>query len=205
MKFRMAIRLVGLAMDQKRYLGMLRRAENVMLCHRPGFWTGKGPAELSVGRKTYVVGGKITKSEYDELQNRQWQSPMLLGRIGDRRYWQFQNKFYWESEGLKSSEVHALLVMREQRKRRQLDTAKTNFTLGATPRVATGRRAIPDDVKVYVMNRDGGSCRACGSTTELQYDHIIPLAMGGSNNPENLQILCGPCNRSKSAGLTTRR
>lgn len=184
---------------------MLRRAENVTLYHRPGFWTGKGPAALTVGRETYLLGNKLTRAEYEELQNGQWEFPMLLGRIGQRRYWQFQNKFYWEAEGLKSSEVHALLVMREQRKQRQLDTAQANFALGSAPRVVTGRKAIPDDVKVYVMRRDGHSCRACGSRAELQYDHIIPLAMGGSNDAENLQILCGPCNRSKSAGLTVRR
>ncbi|WP_416405027.1 HNH endonuclease [Arthrobacter sp. LFS091] len=55
------------------------------------------------------------------------------------------------------------------------------------------------------MRRDGGSRRACGSWSELQFDHIIPLAMGGSNNVEILQILCGPCKRSKSAGPTVRR
>jgi len=30
-------------------------------------------------------------------------------------------------------------------------------------------------------------------------DHIYPLAMGGSNYPENLQILCPACNLSKGA------
>ncbi|WP_074466462.1 HNH endonuclease signature motif containing protein [Arthrobacter sp. SW1] len=77
--------------------------------------------------------------------------------------------------------------------------------MGSAPRNSSARRAIPDDLKQYIWVRDEGRCRACGSTTELQFDHIIPLAMGGSNNAENLQILCGPCNRGKSAGLTTRR
>ncbi|WP_418789557.1 HNH endonuclease [Paenarthrobacter ilicis] len=76
--------------------------------------------------------------------------------------------------------------------------------MGAQPRGASARRAIPDDVKQYVWTRDEGQCRACGSTGELQYDHVIPISKGGSNNVENLQILCGPCNRRKSAGLTTR-
>jgi 5-methylcytosine-specific restriction endonuclease McrA len=44
----------------------------------------------------------------------------------------------------------------------------------------------------------------CGAQTELQYDHIIPVVMGGSSNQENLQVLCGPCSRRKSAGLTIR-
>jgi len=29
-------------------------------------------------------------------------------------------------------------------------------------------------------------------------DHILPIALGGTNEPENLQILCRPCHRSKT-------
>ncbi|ALE07869.1 hypothetical protein AL755_14895 [Arthrobacter sp. ERGS1:01] len=77
--------------------------------------------------------------------------------------------------------------------------------MGSTPRSAPARRSIPDDLKQYIWTRDEGRCRGCGATTELQFDHIIPVAKGGSNTSENLQILCGPCNRFKSDGLTTRR
>ncbi|MDQ0865708.1 HNH endonuclease [Arthrobacter globiformis] len=183
---------------------MLRKADNVSLEHRRGFWTSNGDVIITVGRKRYSIG-KFKEQVFLERLAAQMDYPMLITRINGRRYWQFQNKFYWESEGLKSSEVHALLVMQDQRKRQKIETATRNFALGPAPRIATGRRPIPEDVKVYVLNRDAGSCRACGSTAEIQYDHIIPLAMGGSNNAENLQILCGPCNRSKSAGLTVRR
>ena len=68
----------------------------------------------------------------------------------------------------------------------------------------SARGAIPDDVKQFVWTRDEGRCRNCGSQTELQFDHIIPVALGGATVAENLQVLCGPCNRRKSAGLTVR-
>ena len=43
------------------------------------------------------------------------------------------------------------------------------------------------------------SCAQCGATTNLEVDHIVPLARAGSNDPDNLQWLCRPCNRAKGA------
>jgi 5-methylcytosine-specific restriction endonuclease McrA len=41
----------------------------------------------------------------------------------------------------------------------------------------------------------------CGSTFDLQYDHIIPVALGGATSEQNLQLLCAGCNREKGASL----
>ena len=48
-----------------------------------------------------------------------------------------------------------------------------------------------------VFKRDEHCCSSCGSTEYLEIDHIIPLARGGSNELDNLQILCRSCNRRK--------
>lgn len=60
------------------------------------------------------------------------------------------------------------------------------------------RQPIPEDVKLLVWARDGGACVRCGSKENLQFDHIIPVDKGGSNNEENIQILCQKCNLLKS-------
>lgn len=185
-------------------MGMLRRAENVTLIHRPGFWTGKGPAILTIGKHTFLLA-KMSRADFEDRWNHQQQYPSATGRHFGRRYWHFQNEFYWENEGLDADQVRALIVTQKQRRSQQIDRAQSTFAMGSTPRRANARKAIPDDVKQYVWTRDGGQCRNCGSTVELQFDHIIPIARGGGNQDDNLQILCGPCNRSKSAGLTTRR
>lgn len=41
-------------------------------------------------------------------------------------------------------------------------------------------------------------CLNCGSTEDLQLDHVFPLALGGLHTLENAQVLCGECNRKKS-------
>jgi len=62
-------------------------------------------------------------------------------------------------------------------------------------------RRITQEVKDKVWNRDGGKCVECGSNENLEFDHIIPHSKGGANTYRNIQLLCEPCNRSKSAKI----
>lgn len=56
-----------------------------------------------------------------------------------------------------------------------------------------------------IFYRDTGHCSLCGkdltgllaSGVEPAVDHIVPLKLGGTNDPTNLQLLCKPCNSSK--------
>ena len=80
-------------------------------------------------------------------------------------------------------------------------------TAGRTPaRAATptakpraSGRAIPAAVKRQVWRRDGGCCsyvdretgRRCNSRHLIEIDHILPYALGGGADPENLRLLCG--------------
>jgi hypothetical protein len=59
-------------------------------------------------------------------------------------------------------------------------------------------RYVSQTTKKIVYTRDGGKCQCCGSTLNLEYDHITPFSCGGSSEPSNIQLLCQPCNRSKS-------
>ncbi len=43
----------------------------------------------------------------------------------------------------------------------------------------------------------GGVCRACGSTEQLEVDHVHPWSLGGTHDQANLQPLCFTCNRDK--------
>jgi 5-methylcytosine-specific restriction endonuclease McrA len=56
-----------------------------------------------------------------------------------------------------------------------------------------------DDVAALFKQQEA-TC-LCGADLNLGYhiDHIMPLARGGSDGPENLQLLCPPCNVKKGS------
>lgn len=117
-----------------------------------------------------------------------------------RRYWVFQDAVYSSIADLKPDEVKALITEEEDR-----INAKVSRSLERAQRKGKdegiGRQPIPDDVKMFVWQRDGGRCVKCGSNQCLEFDHIIPVVMGGANTSRNLQLLCEPCNRSKGGNL----
>ncbi len=89
-------------------------------------------------------------------------------------------------------------ALKEERKWRRMEAV---ISTTVNQKLRPTREHIPDAVKQYVWRRDQGRCVKCGSNLNLEYDHIIPVALGGSNTNRNLQLLCEPCNRSKSASI----
>ena len=52
-----------------------------------------------------------------------------------------------------------------------------------------------------LMKIQRGKCVACGCDIRklAHMDHIMPLARGGANTDDNIQLLCQPCNNTKHA------
>lgn len=67
------------------------------------------------------------------------------------------------------------------------------------------RKGISPKLRVTVFDRDDYKCQICGRTIddgiELQVDHKIPVAHGGTNDLDNLHTLCSECNIGKGARL----
>jgi hypothetical protein len=66
-------------------------------------------------------------------------------------------------------------------------------------------RAIPAAVRRAVWRRDEGRCayrseggRRCGSTWNLEIDHVKLFCRGGPHREENLRLLCAPHNRREA-------
>jgi hypothetical protein len=65
------------------------------------------------------------------------------------------------------------------------------------------REQITEAVRLFVWQRDRGLCVICGRNYRLEFDHVIPVALGGSSTERNIQLLCEPCNRRKGAQIAS--
>jgi hypothetical protein len=57
---------------------------------------------------------------------------------------------------------------------------------------ATPRRGMTKKRRQAAYDRAGGRCQACGCSLAggFEVDHVLPLALGGSEEPDNLECLC---------------
>ena len=62
--------------------------------------------------------------------------------------------------------------------------------------------SVPQRLRYEVLRRDNHTCRYCGQSAPevpLEVDHVIPKALGGSDDASNLVTACRRCNRGKAS------
>ncbi|MCZ7413118.1 HNH endonuclease [Streptomyces sp. WMMC897] len=64
--------------------------------------------------------------------------------------------------------------------------------------------AVSKRLRYEILRRDNHACRYCGATAPsvpLRVDHVVPVALGGEDHPNNLVTSCEPCNNGKSSTI----
>lgn len=57
-------------------------------------------------------------------------------------------------------------------------------------------------LRFEILRRDNHTCRYCGESAPdvvLTVDHVVPVTLGGSDDPANLVAACKDCNAGKSS------
>lgn len=61
---------------------------------------------------------------------------------------------------------------------------------------------ISKRLRFEIFRRDNHACRYCGGAApdvQLTVDHVVPVALGGTDEPSNLVTACRDCNSGKSS------
>jgi hypothetical protein len=62
--------------------------------------------------------------------------------------------------------------------------------------------SISKRLRFEILRRDNHQCRYCGASApdvKMTVDHVIPVALGGGDEPSNLVAACADCNAGKSS------
>ena len=93
--------------------------------------------------------------------------------------------------------------------RDRLDLRPNEYVLETLERKPAIGRTVSPQLRAQILERNGYTCQLCGAgpgdpdpyrpdrKLRLNIDHLVPLSQGGTNDPDNLRVLCSACNESR--------
>jgi hypothetical protein len=162
--------------------------------------------KFDVNKFQKVWSWRLASQDYDlasptlcGLSSRSLYSFEKLGKL-DGFFYTFDEKIYRATVDYDSEEAELLIKEKEYKRKARFNKLKKAIELYEKLEASEeiSREPIPETVKIFVWRRDDGKCVKCGSKSDLEFDHIIPVSKGGSSTERNIQLLCVKCNREKS-------
>jgi len=105
----------------------------------------------------------------------------------------------------RTSELRETVRRRLERKNQESEQAYTDLLDEVTIHHRVNRVMFDSITKERLYQKCKGVCVWCDQPLTYQnsaIDHIFPLAKGGTNSEDNLQLLHPSCNKSKGATLS---
>ena len=136
-----------------------------------------------------------------QKKSKEWKSKNRDRVNEDKRKWWHKNKDNIAARRRKiyQSQKEIMVERTNRWTRENPEKARKNKALHeARKRGAEGKYSVSDIRKL--LKHQNGLCVYCGKNITDCYtvDHIHPLSRGGSNWPDNIQLLCSSCNCSKN-------
>lgn len=160
--------------------GALKKGDVIVMLHTDPEYIKEWRAERA------RIEAEADRKKQEERQAR------LEREQEERRQWQAG------AEEREKEEIARALKERQRKRELEKQVRQELIDSGELFGDQTKRPPIPREVADAVYSRDHGRCVYCGSTENLQFDHIIPFSKGGATSLENLQLLCQKCNLEKS-------
>lgn len=147
-------------------------------------WSSDKSASRRIRRSAYLKY-RDRELEYAKLYRKE--NPDLVKKRANK--WRDENKGY-------ISEYNSLYRLSNSDIIRERDRNRRSLVANAD-----GSHSRSDISLILIRQKNKCAEPTCGKDLSLGYhvDHIMPLKLGGSNWPENLQCLCPTCNLSKGA------
>lgn len=217
----MKVRKVGVLTEQNEIVGQMNGDIAAILTNLGGNDPIAKAASLFTLSITIGKGIKSRKitlacSIPNSILDAQLKEPVLVGEAGfclwvNREYnalMMFQNQFFVATTPCPEATAfeEAVLQIKKLVYSEDNKLKRLRQEVVAMERVLSQKGVqctpISEAVKLLVWTRDEGKCVRCGSSENLHFDHIIPVAKGGGNSENNIQILCERCNLQKSDRIT---
>jgi 5-methylcytosine-specific restriction endonuclease McrA len=131
--------------------------------------------------------------QYAHLSLLQRTRPVLLTKKRGLHWWWYLDRFWWAERGMGAQELGAIVMttdLASLRHREAFERARAGHL---------GREGVsvddfvPEHVRREVWIRDRGRCVDCDVASGIAFDHILPLAAGGTNAVPNLELRCRSC------------
>lgn len=116
---------------------------------------------------------------------------------------------YYAANAQKVAQYSAVYYQKNKENRRRYSSEWSKRNPGARNVVTQNRRAkvcssngaLSKGLSDRLFKRQRGLCPCCANQLGDDYhlDHKMPLALGGSNTDDNMQLLRAQCNRQKAA------
>ncbi len=137
------------------------------------------------------------------LRNSELSDDEIADKKKRTKKWKEKNK-QRHSELNKESSLRNQEKVRQRVKRYAKENPEIMRVCGSNRRARVKKaegKFTKKDVLELLRNQDYkcAGCLVCVRTNKYHVDHIMPLCLGGTNWPSNLQILCAKCNMTKHA------